>query len=318
MAEPSPRLMADTTPESDQLDLSSAEVATVTNITVADEEDGKETVEAQTEEPAGTESAKGKPDGVEAAALAEGAEQRAEQPGEQATTKSKEADEAASAAGKPAAESVSPEQTAEEPKEEDLAKNEEPVLAESAAGHTAADSASSEQQLPSAQNSKEQVRDAVKDVSPSAASAPQQDMAQPQSRRPAGTRDDVPEMKASKGKELSAAQTDKHTRSEAAISADAAASSKLNGAVQHSEGAAESEAPTDTAERPAGQLPMTGSGSPEDALEAIALPGKAPFDPLGMDAAEEGLPPPEVSPYSPSTTPERPTASPAPQMLYIL
>ena len=285
--------MADTTPESDQLDLSSAEVATLTNITAADDEDGKETMEAQKEEPASTKAAKGKPEDVEAAGSAEGAEQRAEKPTEEATTKSSEADEAASAGGRPAAESASSKPTAEEPTEEDLVKNEEPDLTESAAAHPAADSASSEQQLPSAQKSK----DAVTELSPPAASAAQQDTAQPQSRGPVGTEDDVPEMKASKGKESSAAQTDKHTRPEAAVSADAAAGSKLNGAVEPSEGTAASKSPTDTAARPAGQLPMTSSEAAKGALEAVALPGKAPFDPLGMDAAEEGLPAPEVRPY---------------------
>ena len=287
VAEPSPRLMADTTPESDQLDLSSAEVATVTNIATADEEDGTETMEAQKEEPASTEAAKEKP---------EGAEQQAEKPREEATAKSKEADEAASAGGKPAAESVLSEPTAGEPTEEAPAKSEEPDLAESTANHAAKEPASFEQQVPGEQKS----QDSVKELSPPAASAPQQDMAQPQSRGPAGTNDDVPEMKPSKGKEFSAAQADEHTRPEATISANAATGSKLNGAVEHSEGVAASKAPTDTAERPAGQLPVTGSEAAEDALKAVALPGKAPFDPLGMDAAEEGLPAPEVCPYPPS------------------
>ena len=98
-AEHSPRLMADTTPESDQLDLSSAEVATVTSITTAEpEKDGEETAEARDDEPASTEAAKGKPEGVKAAASAEGAEQRAEEPREGATTESKGADQSASAA----------------------------------------------------------------------------------------------------------------------------------------------------------------------------------------------------------------------------
>ena len=308
VAEPSPRLMADTTPESDQLDLSSAEVATVTNITTADEEDGKETIAAQEEEPAGTEAAKGKPESVKAAALAEGAEQQAEKPREEATTKSSETDEAASAGGKPAADFASSEQTADEPTEETPAKSDEPDLAESAAAHPAADSASSEQRLPSAQKAK----DAVQELSPPAASAPQQDMAQRQSRGSAGTESDAPEMKSSSGKGLSTAQADEHTRPEAAITADTAAGSKLNGTVEHSEGMAASKSPTDTAERPAGQLPVTGSESAKDALEAVALPGKAPFDPLGMDAPEEGLPAPEVCSY-----PHRPR-SPASATLHHL
>ena len=309
--------MADTTPESDHLDLSSAEVATVTNITTADEEDGKETVEAQGEEPAGTEAAKVKPEGVEAAASAEGAEQRAEKPKEEATTESKEPDLAESAAAHPAADCASLEQTAEEPTEEAPAKIEEPDLAESAAEHEAAEPASSEQQTPSAKKPKKQEQDATKELSPSAVSAPQQDMAQPQSRGPAGTEDDVPETKPSRGKESSAAQTDKHTRPEAAISGDAAAGSKLNGAVEHSEGTAAAKSPTDTAERPAGQPPMTSPKAAKGALEAIALPGKAPFDPLGMDSAEEGLPAPEVRPNPPSFPFERPDAPPAQRTPYL-
>ena len=300
VAEPSPRLLADTTPESEQLDLSSAEVDTVTNITTADEKDGKESVDAQEEAPAGTEAAKGGPEGAEAAASAEGTEQRAEEPSEAATTTSKEGDEAASAAGKPAAESMLSEQTAEEPKEEAPAKSEKADLAEPAAEHPAAEPASSEQQVPGAQKSQEQAGDAVKELSPGPASASQQDMAQPQSREVAGTGGDAPVLKPPSGKESAEAQADEHTRPEAAVSANAAAGSKLNGAVEHSGGTAASKSPTDRAERPAGQPPVTTSEAAGDALEAVALPGKAPFDPLGMGAAEEGLPAPEVCPHSPS------------------